>query len=304
MTTTVRPVVAGVDGSAHSLAAARYAAAIAARRGLELHLVHGYLHPFGYGVAPLQPYPPALPDPLPEADQMLKRTAATLHETHPDLVIRTRQVPGGAAATLVDESHRAEIVVVGSRGLGGFAGLLLGSVGAQVAAHAHAPVIVVRPREPDDNPEDVPTETDLPVVVGVDGSEGSDLALEFAFAEAALRSVPLVAIHVYWTQAIDSLQHLGDDIEPATRQAAERLLDEALASWIERYPQVTVERRLVHSLNSEYELVEASRDAGLAVVGSRGRNGFSGLLLGSLSQALVHHAHCPVAVVHPRSHRD
>jgi nucleotide-binding universal stress UspA family protein len=291
-------VVAGVDGSDHSLTAAAYAAGLAARRGLELHLVHGYLHPFGYGALPLEPYPTDVPDPSAEGARMLNDAANELRAEHPNLLVRIRQAPGGPSATLVDESRRAELIVVGSRGHGGFAGLLLGSVSAQVAAHAHCPVVVVRPFEKGEPAEQAP------VLVGVDDSDGARLALEFAFEEASLRNAPLVATHVYWARARDSLQHRDQDVEPAARQSAERLLTDQLTDWRRQYPQVAVEPRLVHSLNIEYAMIEASADAGLVVVGSHGRGGFAGMLLGSVSQTLVHHARCPVAVVHPRSHRE
>jgi nucleotide-binding universal stress UspA family protein len=141
-----RPVVVGVDGSPPSLVAAEHAARAAVQRSRPLHLVHGYLHPLGYGV-PVNPYDLGLPAPTEDGQKMLEQAAADLVERWPGLAVEVRQVAGGPGATLVEESRRAEMVVVGSRGLGGFAGLLLGSVGTQVASHAHCPVLVVRPAE-------------------------------------------------------------------------------------------------------------------------------------------------------------
>jgi nucleotide-binding universal stress UspA family protein len=298
VTSARRPIVAGVDGSPHSYAAAEQAADAAARRGLELHLVHGYLHPFGYGSAPLQPYPVVIPEPSAEADDMLRETAARMGERHPGLTVQTRQVMGGPAGALVAESEQAEILFVGSRGLGGFKGLLVGSVSSQVAAHARCPVVVVRSTR-EGGPDGIGPIREGPVLVGVDGSDLSKRAVEFAFTEAALRRVPLVAVHVYWTHSFDHLEPPGEHVEQEVREAAERLLADTIAESAARHPDVQVEQRLIHNLNTEYSMIEATRDAGLIVVGSRGRGGFTGLLLGSVSQALVHHAHCPVAVVHP-----
>jgi nucleotide-binding universal stress UspA family protein len=224
---------------------------------------------------------------------MLEELVASLRSAYPAVDIQFQQVALGAAPALIEASRDAELVVIGHRGLGGFGELLLGSVGAQVSAHAHAPVIVVRPE---------PAGPDAPVVVGVDGSAGSEPAIEFAFREAAARGVPLDAVHVYWARAADTLRDPDADADARARAEAEAVLDSALRPWEARFPDVGVRRQPVHSLNPEYCLVELSRTAGLVVVGSRGRGGFAGLLLGSVSQALVHHASCPVAVVRRNTH--
>ncbi|MEU7932501.1 universal stress protein [Micromonospora echinofusca] len=285
-----RPVVAGVDGSPASLLAAEHAARAAVLRSRPLHLVHGYLHPLGYGV-PLNPYDVGLPAPTEEAQKMLETTAAGLTERCPGLTVEVRQVAGGPGATLVEESRRAELVVVGSRGLGGFAGLLLGSVGTQVAAHAHCPVLVVRPAE-----EPVPVAG--PVLVGVDGSESAELAVGYAADEATRRGDGLVLVHV---QPPD-----GDgpaDGAPRTPDAeSAELLATAEAAVRGSHPGLAVEARVLRAPKAEQALVEASADAALVVVGSRGRGGFAGLLLGSVSQALVQHSHCPVLVARPYGH--
>ncbi|MFC4018001.1 universal stress protein [Micromonospora sp. GCM10011542] len=272
-----RPVVAGVDGSPPSLVAAEHAARAAVRRGRPLHLVHGYLHALGYGV-PVDPYELGVPAPSADGRAMLERTAAELAARWPGLSVQVRQVAGGPAATLVEESGRAELVVVGSRGLGGFAGLLLGSVSTQVAGHARCPVLVVRPAE-----RPVQGAAEAPVVVGVDGSEPARLAVTLAAEEAARRGAGLVLVHA----------------EAAEQGAGETdLLGAAAAEVRGRHPGLAVEQRPVRASAPQQVLVEASGRAGLLVVGSRGRGGFAGLLLGSVSQAVVQHAHCPVLVVH------
>jgi nucleotide-binding universal stress UspA family protein len=289
------PVVAGVDGSPGSLAAAQHAGEEAVIRSAPLTLVHGYLHPFRYGI-PFDPYAVRLPPPSEEATQMLDEVAARLRDRSPSLTVAVRQAPGGAAAALVDKSHRAQLVVVGSRGHGGFTGLLLGSVSAQVAAHAHCPVLVVRPAER-------PPASPGPVVVGIDGSSGSGPAQDFAADEAALRDLPLAIVHVWSLDGSRPARETYAETEAAGRAAAERLLAKAAAAARQRHPGLAVEERLVHALDPEQTLIEASREASVVVAGSRGRGGFTGLLLGSVSQALVHHAHCPVVIAHPPGQR-
>ncbi|HEX5568137.1 MAG TPA: universal stress protein, partial [Streptomyces sp.] len=140
-----------------------------------------------------------------------------------------------------------------------------------------------------------------PVLVGVDGSPGGEAALGFAFAEASLRGAPLVALHTWnnWTGPVsggpDEPLPLVYDVD-MLRDEEERVLVEALSGWQAEYPDVTVHRRLVQG-RARPALIEASGSAQLLVVGARGRGGFSGLLLGSVSQAVLQHAHCPVAVV-------
>lgn len=338
MSSTVAPVIAGVDGSPSSLAAAAIAARAAIARSAPLELIHGYLHALGYGAMPVDPYAVGVPAPPVDGQRMLDDLAGDLCATHPDLLVRTRQMAGGPAATLVDESHRADLLVVGCRGLGGFAGLVLGSVSAQVAAHAHCPVLVVRPAEPasapaEPAPESAPAESESapaaapepepaesapaagpgstgdflpasgPVLVGVDFSEAGELALEYAADEAVRLGVPLVLAHVWWNDPLDTLAHANEDVVGRARRAAAGPLAEAVARVRRRHPALACEQRLIHSMNPEHSLIEASREAAVVAIGSRGRGGFGGLLLGSVSQSLVHHAHCPVLVVHPHSHR-
>jgi len=283
------PVVVGVDGSPASREAAEHAAAAAMRRSAPLLLVHGYLHPFRYGVA-FDPYALELPPPADDAVKMLDGMAADLRHKWPDLHIETRQTPGGPAATLVDLSQHAQLVVVGSRGHGGFTGLLLGSVSAQVAAHAQCPVLVVRPVA---GPPPAG-----PVLVGVDGSPGSATALSLAADEAARRGSPLAVVHAWSVDPVAERRETYVDTEDASRGAAEALLADAAAEARQGHPDLTVEERLVHALDPERVLIEASEAASLVVVGSRGRGGFTGMLLGSVSQALIHHGRCPVLVAH------
>lgn len=269
-----RPVVVGVDGSPPSLVAAEHAARAAVQRSRPLHLVHGYLHPSGYGI-PINPYEFGVPAPNDEAQSMLERAAAELADRWPGLTIQVRQVAGGPGATLIEESRRAELVVVGSRGHGGFAGLLLGAVGSQVTAHAHSPVLVVRPT-------DRPIEVGGPVLVAVDGSESAEVAVGQSADEATRQQAELVLVHVHTPGATDATE----------------VLDTAVASVRGSHPGLTVTARQLRAEKPDQALIDASRDAALIVVGTRGRGGFTGMLLGSVSQSLVQHAHCPVLVAH------
>ncbi|WP_433120225.1 universal stress protein [Micromonospora sp. CA-246542] len=283
-----RQVVVGVDGSPSSLVAAEHAARAAQLRSRPLLVVHGYLH------APLNPYDLTMPPPSEEAQRMVEGVAADLTERFPGLAVEVRQVAGGPGATMVEESRQAELVVVGSRGLGGFTGLLLGSVGAQVAAHARCPVLVVRP-------EGRPIDVDGPVLVGVDGSESSQLAVGYGAVEAALRDVPLVLAHVGPSGGDRPVPDEIEEAQAAEQAEAVRLLADASAVVRAEHPDLVVREHPVRASSPAQGLVEASGAASLLVVGTRGRAGFAGLLLGSVSQAAVHHAHCPVLVAHPVS---
>jgi nucleotide-binding universal stress UspA family protein len=298
------PVAVGVDGSPESWRAIHAAAWEARVRRTPLVLVHGYpADPYTwYGWTPLYAGPAY--DPRAAASAMVDETADEVRSAYPDLTVGTQLRVGTGSHAMIAASENATMVVVGSRGRGGFAGLSIGSVAAQTAAHATCPVLVIRPVE-----DEAVAATDLeptaarprPVLVGVDGSSTSEGGIAFAFEEAALRRVPLVALYVWW---LLPTHNLGPDLPARTtldeaREEARRLLSEMMAGWAAKYPEVPVQLRPVQGMNPSHELIEASREAGLVVVGSRGRGGFTGLLLGSVGRDLVGHAHCPVAVVHP-----
>lgn len=199
----------------------------------------------------------------------------------------------------MEASRAAALVVVGHRGRGRFTGLLLGSVAAQTAEHAGCPVVVVRD---DETREVVPAIGRI--VVGVDGSDQSRLAVDFAFTHAALHHVEILAVHVYQLTAFaPSADPRIPSYTDVIRDEATRLLADALAGDGDRYPDVPMRRKVLHGATADV-LVAESADAVLTVVGSRGRGGFTGLLLGSTSQRLLHHASGPVAIVraYPTSH--
>lgn len=284
------PVVVGVDGSASSLAAVRAAAMEAHWRGTRLRLVHAIawseLHPLG--PLSLGPTERALRD---AGEPLLTEAEEEASAAAPAVDVSRTVVTGDPMAVLEAQSHDAALVVVGSRGRGGFVGLLVGSTGVHLSAHARCPVLVVRGRE----------EATGPVLLGVDGSSASARAVGFAFHEAALRGAGIVALHCRSARDAPlpppheaTLPPAGEPGAPAADE--ESLPVEAIADGQETYPDVRVRREVVRG-GARETLIEASREAQLLVVGARGRGGFTGMLLGSVSQAMLHHAHCPVAVV-------
>jgi len=287
-----RPIVVGVDGSEQALAAAHYAGALAKRLQASLRLIYVFESVF-YGYGPL-----AIAGSYGIADDQLREAVkATLGEiareitsAYPEVEVEPQVREGGAAATLIAESQDAEVTVIGSRGLGGFAGLMLGSVSSQVATHAEGVVVVVRQGG-------VP---DGHVLVGIDGSPQAAAALEYAVVEALTRDVALVVALAYWEEPWGFGKEPETDPAVTAAHEAAAFVEQAVKPWRERHPELRVEARTLHSMNAEHSLVEESEHAGLTVVGSRGRGGFTGLLLGSVSRTLVHHAHGPVAVVHSK----
>lgn len=283
-----RPVVVGVDGSASAAQAVRWAAREAVRRGAPLVLVHApAVIPAAvpHAVA-LGAYRDALTE---QGRQWLAEASTAAREAAPDVEVSTELTGGWAAEQLIGRSASAELVVLGSRGLGGFTGLVVGSIAVAVATYGHCPVVVVRGPDSQTEPRQ-----DGPVVVGVDGSPTSQAAITFAFQAAVSRNVPLVAVHA-WSDLPTTAWDLIADWQTIQEQES-KALNQRLAEYQAQYPTVTVEQVVARD-RPAHTLLEQAENAQLVVVGSRGRGGFRGLLLGSTSQALIHHATCPVAVV-------
>ena len=191
-------------------------------------------------------------------------------------------IGGSAAHVLCQRSRTAEMVVVGSRGRSELPGLRLGSVSWQVAGHARGRVVIVGGRWRPVN------ESPGPIVVGVDGSDASQSALTFAFEEAAQRDVPLVAVCA-----------LAD--APGVLAAAHTLEDhfsQIMAAEEKEHPEVMVIRHVAVG-TPRSALLTAATEAQMLIVGCRGRGGLEGMSLGSVAQAVLHHAPCPVGIVHP-----
>lgn len=291
------PVVVGYDGSESSTSALDWAVREAKLRELPLSIVCAFLIPVG-GI------PHTLALDWPQVDKaraahqrLVDEAVERVRGREPDLEVSAEVIDSVTiGATLIEKSDSCELMVLGSRGRGGFAGLLLGSTGVQVAAHARCPLITVR--------ESSVVNGQYPgqIVVGVDGSEVSMAALEFALKAASIHDCDLVAVHVWDYPAIampgSVVPVAYDRQEFSERESA--LLAESLAGCQERYPNVNIIRR-VETGEARQVMLDISAGCRLVVVGSRGHGGFTGMLLGSTSQALLHHAEAPVAVVRPRS---
>ena len=195
--------------------------------------------------------------------------------------VRAELAGGSAACVLCERSRTADMVVVGSRGHSELPGLLLGSVSWQVAGYASGRVVVVRGEWRPAN------QAPGPVVVGADGSPAAQAAIAFAFEEAALRDVPLVAV----CALTDAPGRLGEGHQ------VEEDFEHLVACEAKEHPDVVVVRRVLAG-TPRAALLAASTDAQMLVVGSRGRGGLEGMCLGSVAQAVLHHAPCPVGVVH------
>ncbi|HXV94397.1 MAG TPA: universal stress protein [Pseudonocardia sp.] len=290
------PVLVGFDGSPSAMHAVRWAAGEAERRRVPLRLVCAFgeattWRPGDAGAG--GEYRDVL---LTSGNDGLARAAAAAADEAPGIRVERQAMPGEPIPRLTAESRTAQLAVVGTRGLGGVTGLLAGSVSVALAAHAACPVVVVRGPTADAAP---PAEG--AVVVGVDGSPASEAAVAFAYEAAAVRRAPLLAVHAWRDTLIDPAWAPIFDWD-AVEQEEEALLAERLAGWGQKYPDVEV-IRLVARDRPARVLVEHSATAQLLVVGSHGRGGLTGLVLGSVGHAVLHHAQCPVAVVRPEPGR-
>jgi nucleotide-binding universal stress UspA family protein len=284
---TERAIVAGVDASEACLGAARWAAREAVLRGVTLRLVHACI--FG-------PDDPADHDTAAHHDEepllehgyrWIERAERAATEAAPGVRIETEVNPGIAPDLLVDESAKADLIVVGSHGVGGLRGVFIGSVALKVAAQASCPVVVVHGESPPCHG---------PVVAGVDASEESEHALEFALAAASLRAVPLLVVHAWH----DGILAAGADLG-AVESSELRALEDRLAGWCEKYPEVEVRLHAVRDRNVARALLLVTPDAQLIVIGSRGRGPVAGGLLGSTGNSLISRSACPVVVIHERN---
>jgi nucleotide-binding universal stress UspA family protein len=279
-----RPIVVGVDGSAASIHAARWAAGEARLRGCVVRLVCVYSWPMPPD--PLVSLPPDWTEDTERdrAEAIVTEAVGAVRQAAADVTVTGAAVAGLAPFKLLEVSEGAAMVVLGHRGHGGFAAPRLGSVAAKLAAHAQCPVAVIGPV---DNEEAAGTGA---VLVGVDGSPPADTAVGFAFEEADRRGASLTALHSWEPLAPPPPG------EPAPWEVFEaRRLRDWVQPWHEKYPNVTVEQ-YVTSERPAAALLDAARDAGLLVVGCRGHGGFAGLFLGSVSQQVIHQAPCPVVV--------
>jgi len=292
MTTKIpeNAVVVGVDGSPQSWTALRWAADRAEVLQRPMHLMHAGAH-LADASDPAPSRPPI--------DSVCSEALIRVRADHPDLPVTWSQPSESPIPALVDASAAAGEIVLGTRGMGAVRGAVLGSVTTEVSAAAQCPVIVVRGTSVDGKGTG-------PVVVGVDGRPDGVAALDFAFDDAARRGVPLVAVLAWQLDRWDFASGIpmpGGDMTAATEHHRGRL-EAVLAGPAARHPEVKV-RPVVECAPTAGSLAQQSVGASLLVVGTRGHRELSGFVLGSVSQAMMRRAACPVAVVaHVRADAD
>lgn len=293
--TTAHGIVVGVDGSAPSNAAVAWAARHAALRNIPLSVVCVNA-PTAAAASALMTVP--VPADYTrwqheQAEQIIedaRKIAADVCSPNRSPQFHAQSLDGPPIPTLVELSKDAEMLVAGCRGLGAVDRALLGSVSSALVHHAHCPVAII-------HDEEVPP-ADAPVVVGIDGSPTSERATELAFEEASHRGVELLALHAWTDMTVLGFPSINwSPAETENIKSSEKeLLAERLAGFRERYPDTPV-RRVVVADRPAYQLLKHSESAQLVVVGSHGRGGFAGMLLGSVATAVVNSATVPVIVV-------
>ena len=293
--TRSRGVVVGYDGSGPAEHAVDWAAAEAAHRGVPLTVasaldVTGLVA--GADTAPLS-------GDVGQLSAIARQGSARARRAAPGLDVREVARPDGAAGMLVELSRWSELVVVGKRGHGEVAGALLGSVAFAVTAHAQCPVAVVQ------GASHVRPGPGRPVLTGVDGSAESLLALEYA-AELAARAGAALTVATAWrcttTNTWAGAHAAGVDVAAETRARAREVAAAAVEAARARHPGLVVGAEVLIGLPGPV-LADLAAEHALLVVGSRGRGGFTGLLLGSVSHAVIHRSPCPVVVVRPAGER-
>ncbi|MBP2703932.1 universal stress protein [Microbispora sp. RL4-1S] len=280
-------VVVGVDGSAAASAALDYAVDDAVRRAADVRIVHVR-----------EPWAGNWAFPGPEGlDQAIHRycqgvlDAAERHarDRSPGVRVAKHLVTGDVIGRLKFESRDADELVIGSRGMGGFAGMVLGSVGLGVAGHVAGPVVVVRrPASP----------LYGEIVVGYDGSDHAEAALAHGFAEARRRSARLRVVYAWQMPVLPPLTPGRDELSQEVFEGRAAAVLQQLGRWRDKQPDVPVEEEAVCD-HPVHALSEASRSADLLVVGSRALGAMSAAVLGSVGHGVLHRAHCPVAIVRP-----
>ncbi|MGW4346833.1 universal stress protein [Streptomyces sp. NPDC004690] len=292
------PVVAGVDGSPESLAAAQWAAREAERRDRPLRLVHApdpHALPYGGRSTAAARHRLAM-RPLRAAEERVRAAV-------PDVPLTAEQVAGPAAAALLTAAGQAELLVLGSRGLTGPAGFLVGSVALGVVARATRPVVLVRAEE---QPEDEHLPADdggastgcREVVLGLDVQDPCDEVIEFAFEAALARRARLRVVHAWRPPSALGLGPgevaLVDD--PFRADEWQGFVSAVLQVWRDKYPDVEVRQTVVRE-KATTALVRAASGAGLLVVGRRIADRPALARTGPVTHAVIHHVACPVAVV-------
>lgn len=279
-------VIVGVDGSVHSDAALAWAATHAVEHGRPLVIVHAsaFLAGLGHDHA-------GGPDTVAAGRAVVDAAMQRVQRSHPDVSVSERVSAGDPRELLLEMAADASLLVLGSRGRGTVASLLLGSVSVALAAHSPCPVVVVRPL-----PVSVPN-ADLSVVVGVDGTPDDGEALTLAFELAATQNRPLVVVHAVGDTPVYPFPDvLGPDLVRQAHQDWDLLIAETLVGYGDKFPDVVVDRRLVQT-SPVRALVDASARAAVLVVGSRAQGASKRHRIASVNRSVVEHAQCTVVVV-------
>ncbi|MDT7783396.1 MAG: hypothetical protein QOF58_1815 [Pseudonocardiales bacterium] len=289
---TERSIVVGIDGSIGAQAAVRWALEEAATRQAAVRLICAYRLMPGFYQAPgvYADYALDVERVRQAAAKVVEDALADAARTAPDVQVSGDTVDDGPVPALVEASEAASLLVLGSRQRSALGATVLGSVSGAAAARAHCPAIVLR------GPAGLAGEQ-AEVVVGVDGSPASQALLEFAFDHASRRRAPLRAVLCWHPDVFASMLWRP---EPPAPTRVEAWLAETIAGWQEKYPDVDVRSGVVRE-HPAVGLVSEAATAQLLVVGNRGRHALAGTLLGSVSQAVLHHATCPVAVLPTQS---
>ncbi|MGW5418666.1 universal stress protein [Streptomyces sp. NPDC003943] len=283
-------VTIGLDGSEESITAAHWATREAVLREVPLRLVH-------VGEWPDAPEIPVsyARDALDRAESLLADTAKRARKEYPDLEVITEYARGRAAEVLTAAANESDLTVLGSRGLGGVLGFVVGSVSLAVVGAARQPITLVRAGSRAGGERRTPPGGEI--VVGVDIHHPCDTLLGFAFTEAARTGLPLRFLHS-WT--VPASYGYAATVDPGIgEELGDRLLeglDDLLEPWRKRYDGVAVKARAVVG-SAAYQLVAAAQDADLVIVGRRTRKVPVGPHLGHVAHAVIHHSPAPVAVV-------
>lgn len=296
-----RTVTVGLDGSSESRSAAEWAAREARLLGVPLKLVHVR-----------EPVPaPIVQAPLPGTqseqhwtERVPREAAEGVRLRHPGLEVATEHVSGRPSEVLLDEAKDAELLVLGSRGLSGIGGFVVGSVGLAVVAHVERPVVLVRATElasdeHEMDPAGIPSAAApfRPVVLGLDTDSPDEELIGFAFAAAARRSTSLRVVHGWNPPPYYAYGLAADlDLHRALARQESTALTEALRPWRKKYPDIQVSEECPYG-TAGHHLADASREASLVVVGRRIRRSPFGSHIGPVTHAVLHHSSAPVAVV-------
>ena len=283
--------IVGWDGSPGATAALDWALAQAATTKSHVHLMHAVLAipPGPYGEVALDQ---GVYDDI--ATAVLDLGVDRAKEKYPHVQVTTGRAYRGVTGALIDEAHPSDVIVMGTRGYGGFMTMLVGSSCIQTATHSQVPVVVIHPPQ-DGQPAYASAG---PVVIAIDGSDLSRNAMQFGLTMASLLQREALVIHAWTLPPVEVVppSFIAADEAAAIASDQQRLAAEYLAGWRQDFPDVKVTLRVIQG-NTAAVLLEAAKTASLVVTGSRGRGEFRGAFLGSTSNALIHHALCPIAVV-------